>query len=415
MTTRKLIAIFSLNQAVHWFIIGLIIPITALFQLEKGLDVFQIGIVAAVYGTTVILLELPTGGLADAIGRKRVYLISLVMLFGAALVLLIAWNFFTMSAGFFLWGVARALSSGSLDAWFVDEYRRVEPEGNLQAALAKVGIFIPAGLGIGSLVGGVLPMSFGKIISQIPGLGMYSANLLTVSICIVIQFILTFILVIEHLHPDRALSIWTGFKQFPTVVSTSVQYGIKHRIIFLLLLSSLAWGVGVMGLEVLWQPRVKNILGSDSQTWIFGLLAAGYFFASSAGNLVITPICKTFGNNYAGVLFGTRLLMGTCLCLLALQGNLLGFTGLYWILFVFNGMSNSPYMTIFNTYVPEAQRSTLLSFQSFFEQIGGLVGSMGLGYTAKTLSIPVAWFLGAEILVVSSLVFIFLSRNNGKI
>ena len=76
---------FSLNQGFHWFIIGLIIPITALLQLEKRLDLFQIGIVMAVYGTTVILLELPTGGLADAIGRKRVYLISLVMLFGAVL------------------------------------------------------------------------------------------------------------------------------------------------------------------------------------------------------------------------------------------------------------------------------------------------------------------------------------------
>jgi DHA1 family quinolone resistance protein-like MFS transporter len=143
MTKRRLIFVFSLNQSFHWFIIGLIIPVIALLQLEKGLNLFQIGIVAAIYGGTVILLELPTGGLADAIGRKRVYLISLVMLFLAGLIILIAWNFTTMIIGFFFWGVARTLSSGSLDAWFVDEFNRIEPEGNLQEALAKVGIFIP--------------------------------------------------------------------------------------------------------------------------------------------------------------------------------------------------------------------------------------------------------------------------------
>jgi hypothetical protein len=71
--------------------------------------------------------------------------------------------------------------------------------------------------------------------------------------------------VIEHLHPDRSSSIWSGFKQFPEVVSTSVQYGIKNHVIFILLLSSLALGIGGMGLEVLWQPQVKGILGSDSQ------------------------------------------------------------------------------------------------------------------------------------------------------
>ena len=71
MTKKTLVFVFSLNQTLHWFIIGLIIPVMALLQLEKGLNLFQIGITAAIYGGTVIALELPTGGLADAIGRKR--------------------------------------------------------------------------------------------------------------------------------------------------------------------------------------------------------------------------------------------------------------------------------------------------------------------------------------------------------
>jgi DHA1 family quinolone resistance protein-like MFS transporter len=405
---KKLLFIYALNQTFHWFIVGLLIPVMVLLQLEKGLDLFQIGITIAVYSGTVILLELPTGGLADAIGRKRVYLISLVMSFLAGLVILIAWNFATMSMGTFFMGVARALSSGSMDAWFIDEFNKIEPEGNLQEALAKVGTFIPGGLGVGSLIGGLLPMSLGKIISQVPGFGVYSANLITMNTLVIVQFLLTSILVVEHLHPDRSSNIWSGFKQTPEVISTSLQYGVKNRIILMLLVSALAWGLGLSGLENLWQPQVKNILGSDSQTWIFGLLSAGYFLAGSLGYILITPICKLFNNNYPQVLFGTRLLMGTFFFLLALQDRLAGFAVFYLTLFVFNGMSNPPHAAIFNAQIPEAKRSTLLSFESFFLQIGVLLGSLIMGYISNTVSIPIAWFVGSGIWGVSSLVYFFL-------
>jgi len=405
---KKLLFIYALNQTFHWFIVGLLIPVMALLQLEKGLDLFQIGITIAVYSGTVILLELPTGGLADAIGRKRVYLISLVMSFLSGLVILVAWNFYTMAVGTFFMGVARALSSGSMDAWFVDEFNKIEPAGNLQEALAKVGTFIPAGLGVGSLVGGFLPMSFGKITSQVPGFGVYSANLITINTLVIVQFLLTSILVVEHLHPDRSADVWSGFKLLPEVISTSMQYGIKDRVILMLLLSALAWGLGLSGLENLWQPRVKDILGSDSQTWIFGLLSTGYFLAGSLGYILITPICKLFNNNYPQVLFGTRLLMGTFFFLLALQGSLAGFAIFYLTLFIFNGMSNPPHAALFNAQIPEEKRSTLLSFESFFLQIGGLFGSLLMGYISNTISIPIAWFVGSGILGVSSLVYFFL-------
>jgi len=414
MTRKKLLLVYTLNQTFHWFIVGLLIPVMALLQLEKGLDLFQIGITMAIYSGTVFLLELPTGGLADAIGRKRVYLISLGMRFLASLVILIAWNLTTVAVGFFFTGVARALSSGTIDAWFVDEFNKIEPEGNLQEALARAGTFIPAGLGVGALIGGLLPMSLGKITSQVPGWGVYSANLIAVGALDIVQFLLTSMLVVEHLHPDKSSDIWSGFKQTPEVISTSVQYGVKDRVILMLLVSTLAWGLGLSGLENLWQPQVKNILGSDSQTWIFGLLSTGYFLAGSLGYILITPICRLFKDNYPKVLFGTRLLMGTFFFLLALQGSLAGFAVFYLTLFVFNGMSNPPHAAVFNAQIPEAKRSTLMSFESFFLQIGGLLGSLVMGYIANTVSIPIAWFVGSGILSVSSLVYFFLPMVERK-
>jgi DHA1 family quinolone resistance protein-like MFS transporter len=36
MPQKKLIMLYSLNQSIHWFIIGLLIPVLALLLLEKG-------------------------------------------------------------------------------------------------------------------------------------------------------------------------------------------------------------------------------------------------------------------------------------------------------------------------------------------------------------------------------------------
>jgi len=47
------------------------------------------------------------------------------------------------------------------------------------------------------------------------------------------------------------------------------------------------WGLTFSAIEVYWQPRLKDLLGSDSQTWIFGIINSGYFLASLFGVLAI--------------------------------------------------------------------------------------------------------------------------------
>jgi len=411
MTKKKLLRLFIFNQSFHWFMIGLMIPILTLLLLKKGLDLFQIGTALGLYSGFVILFELPTGGLADSIGRKRVYQISLVASIIAMTFLLFAQGFITLAIGFAFMGVARALSSGTMDAWFVDEFHKIDRNGNLQAAFAKAGVFIPLGLGLGSLLGGVLPMTMGKITARIPNFDIYSANILAILILGMLQFFFTSVLIHDPRSETGNSSILEGFKQFPAVISDSIQYGFKNRIVFLLVLSTAAWGLGISGLELLWQPRVKSILGSDSQTWIFGLMSAGYFLASALGSFIASPLCKLFRNNYQGVLAGARFLMGGTLFILALQVDIIGFIGLYWGLFIFNGVMNSPHAAIFNDNIPEDQRSTLLSFESVVMQVGGLIGSIGLGYLSQNFSITIAWFVGAGILALSSLCYIFLPKR----
>ncbi len=65
---------FVVLSALRWFPTGLLIPLTAVLMQSRGLSLAEIGLVAAAQGVVVVLLELPTGGLADALGRRPVLL-----------------------------------------------------------------------------------------------------------------------------------------------------------------------------------------------------------------------------------------------------------------------------------------------------------------------------------------------------
>ena len=58
----------------RWLPTGLLMPVYVLVMTDRGFTLTTIGIAAAAQGVMVLLLELPTGGLADALGRRRVLL-----------------------------------------------------------------------------------------------------------------------------------------------------------------------------------------------------------------------------------------------------------------------------------------------------------------------------------------------------
>jgi MFS family permease len=65
---------FTVLTALRWLPTGLLLPVMVLFEQGRGLTLAQIGVVSASQSVVVMLLELPTGGLADVMGRRPVLL-----------------------------------------------------------------------------------------------------------------------------------------------------------------------------------------------------------------------------------------------------------------------------------------------------------------------------------------------------
>ena len=128
-----------LLSATRWFPVGLVIGLITLLMLQRGLSLSQVGIAFAAQGFVVLALELPTGGLADALGRRPVLILAAVIAIVAAVVFVLAQSLRGLVLAWALQGIFRALDSGPLEAWYVDAAHADDPAVPVERALARAG------------------------------------------------------------------------------------------------------------------------------------------------------------------------------------------------------------------------------------------------------------------------------------
>ncbi|NUV38686.1 MFS transporter, partial [Streptomyces sp. KAI-27] len=107
-------------SALFWFPIGLYVPSLVLILGERGLTLAAVAAVLSSQGLTVALLELPTGGLSDVLGRRAVLAAGGVLSFAGLLLLALGTAPWVLIVGVVLMGASRALASGPAEAWYVD-------------------------------------------------------------------------------------------------------------------------------------------------------------------------------------------------------------------------------------------------------------------------------------------------------
>ncbi|UCC20974.1 MAG: MFS transporter [Promethearchaeota archaeon] len=124
------IYIFSFILGIHT-VRGVYIP----FMMEwGGLSFFQIMLLQSYFTIMIVILEIPSGAIADFLGRKTGLLLSAFSIASAAFTYSIIPNFFMFLLAETLWAFGSALMSGTADAFV---YFSLKSYGN-EAKLAKI-------------------------------------------------------------------------------------------------------------------------------------------------------------------------------------------------------------------------------------------------------------------------------------
>ena len=142
ITARRNVRSFTLFRA--FFSARFYYPVYALLFLDYGLTLGQFGMLNGLWAVTIVLLEIPSGALADTIGRRRLLIFGAVCMLLEMGVLLVApigggtLLFVLFAFNRLLSGIAEAAVSGADEALVYDSLKAAGLEGEWGKVLERV-------------------------------------------------------------------------------------------------------------------------------------------------------------------------------------------------------------------------------------------------------------------------------------
>ncbi|MDY7527293.1 MULTISPECIES: MFS transporter [unclassified Cryobacterium] len=374
--------------------------INTLFLLDAGLSNFEAFAANAFFTAGMVLFEIPTGVVADTVGRKASYLLGTITLSATTA---LYWLLWLWHAPFGWWALVSVLLglgftffSGAVDAWLVDALTFSGYTDGLEAVFGR-GLVVT---GIAMFAGSVL----GGVIAQATNLGV--PFLLRAGVLVVMLVFAAVVMKDLGFTPDRSQG---PLKATRTVLAESIEHGLRRRSVRWVILSApFASGVGVYAFYAL-QPYLLVLSGDPSAYSIAGLAAAVLSLAQVAGGVLAPRIRGVFHRRTTTVIGAS---VTSIVVLIAL-----GLTSLFWLaivllvlwgfVFAVAGPVRQAYL---NDMIPSKQRATVLSFDSLFGSLGGVFVQPALGRAADLWGYGTSLVIGGLIELIG-IPFLFASRR----
>lgn len=130
--------------------------IWVLYLSYKGFSLVQIGLVESIFHVTSFICEIPTGAMADLLGRKRTIVFGRAMAAASAIMMLLANSFWMVALAFIVSALSFNLNSGSEEALVYDTLKILDKEEEYLRINGSLNFIIEVAQGLAVLVGGIL-------------------------------------------------------------------------------------------------------------------------------------------------------------------------------------------------------------------------------------------------------------------
>lgn len=135
-----------------------------LFWRSRGISIAETVYIEIIYAAIIIVMEIPTGMLADRWTRKHIILAGSLLTFIGSVWMLNAYGFVEFALIIVLAGISGALTSGSNSALLYDSLKELGEEKNFEKYLARIkALRYGSGL-IAALIGSFVASRFGLLI-----------------------------------------------------------------------------------------------------------------------------------------------------------------------------------------------------------------------------------------------------------
>ena len=374
--------------------------INTIFLLDAGLSNLEAFAANAFFTVGMVVFEVPTGIVADTIGRRVSYLLGTVTLAASTLFYVLLWQ---IEAPFWEWAIASMLLglgftffSGAVEAWLVDALAATGFTGEIETVFGRGQIVTGAGMLTGSVAGGF-------VAAQI-SLG---APFVLRGVVLVVMFVVAFRMMHDvGFTPEKG---GRPLAEMRKIAEASIEYGWRVPAVKWLMVEALfTGGVGIYGFYAL-QPYLLELYGDPEAYQVAGLVAAVVAGAQILGGMAAPRIRRMFKRRTSALLVTATLSAAS----LAVMGAIESFAVVIAAVVVW-GLLFAATMPIRQAYlnglIPSRQRATILSFDSMMTSSGGVWAQPALGRAADAWGYAPSYLIAAGISTLA-LPFIALSRR----
>ncbi|KAF0208390.1 MAG: MFS transporter [Actinomycetota bacterium] len=403
-TARGVIIAYLTTSALFASAASLIWGVNTLFLMAAGLDILEVMLVNTAFTVGQILFEVPTGVIADTIGRKASFMLGNLTLVVSTLLYVASsqyrWGIWAFVGASVLIGLGFTFQTGAVDAWLVDALDHTGYKGTRERVFSWGGMVFGTSMLIGTLAGGFL--------AQIDLAWPYVVRAVLLLGCLIAAGVM-----MEDLgFQKRPLRRATFGAETRAILEAGVTFGWNNRVVRPLMFVSLAIGFSAMYTFYAWQRYALDLLGTDL-IWVVGVLTAISSLAGIAGNALVRQVMREGARRRdpARVLSVAMVVSAVLMAGVGAVGLLTHTPGVVpmlvaatlWTLWsVVFGIAGPVRQAYLNAQVPSAQRATVLSLDALFGDVGGSAGQPLLGWIAKMWSIPLGIIIGAAFLAVGA-------------
>ena len=268
--------IYTLAASIIW-------GINTLFLLDAGLSIAEVFFANAAFSIGTVLFEIPTGVVADTVGRRASFLLSVLVLAGATFAYValaaIGGGVVAFSAVSVVLGLGYTFYSGAMEAWLVDGVRGLGYDGAMDRVFATGQMIGGAAMLVGTVGGGLL----GQIDLAIP--------FVVRSLLLMLLFALAFFGMHDIGFQSKPVTWRTLPREANAIGAAGVRFGWRNRPLRLIMIAGAIQGGVFMWAWYAWQPYFLELLARDA-VWVAGVVAALLAVAMIIGNSLVQLITR---------------------------------------------------------------------------------------------------------------------------
>jgi len=247
--------------------------IERLFWQARGMDVQMVVYCHIIYSLAIVLMEVPSGILADRFGRKPLIVISYVLAVIEIVILLFAHSFWMFALAMAGTGTGSALFSGANNALLYDSLLAGGKQGEFEKLLGRLSAVDFAGHVIAMLSGGLLADKMGFELNYMISIGSMG-----------IAFLFTLLLKEPPMVTKAERGAISQVKQAMSLFK-------KQPLVLIYCASGMLLGACLAQLDEFWQLVMEGI---GIPVALFGLVGALLTASRVPGNLLAYKLKERF-------------------------------------------------------------------------------------------------------------------------